>query len=244
MADLVLSGWNPQDYRRTHIGRQGLYNVGLSVANSTNAIYESLFGRAAPGASRATVMPHDHTEEGGGAIVPRGRIWGFDHGYKEDGWEYEFSSGHGGNTGIEQEMFPDRPDADFWVDPTSGINGSKTNLSGNPCTLVAGICMWSLNSSGALASFRFRLKNVETNAVSSWATMSMSAYDKRTKQLRILDVPLSPINGRQGFRVEVEGTESGIVRIFALSIYETREQSQPASEGSHLYDSVAGSSRP
>ncbi len=84
---LTFSGWRELSASAITIAREGVFTILTRVRTSANGAFEALTGASAPGRSAKSAMSHDHTESGGGAVLPRGVVWNQDNG-DGDGWEW------------------------------------------------------------------------------------------------------------------------------------------------------------
>jgi hypothetical protein len=244
---LVFSGWRALVERPIEVAREGAFYILSGLRTSLNGAYEGLTGAPAPGRSWRAVMAHDHTESGGGAILPRGVVLCMDSG-EGAGWEWQPPGIYLPMTDKTyfhdlQNDVPTRTPT-FRLYTTDGIHSGKTNLAGNPCELEARATMYVEDRGGAGNSVDFKFRNVATGATSSTQTVTISALAKDTVTLVFGDLPLRNASGLQEYELLVGCGSSAItLRLQTLVIAETRESSQPESKGANLYNSSAATTR-
>jgi len=248
MSNLVFSGWRALTQRSIQIGREGVFTVLSSLRTSANGAYEALTGAPAPGRGWRAAQAHDHTESGGGAVLPRGVIWNTDNGLGA-GWEWAVP-----NTvvplGTPVSYFYDFTNSADTRRPTlicevtDGINNTKTNRLSSDCVLEARLIVYIQNQY-ALASntVDFRFYNEQTSDASSYQSATIAASSSDVVELSFGDIPLNPTSGTHEYTLEVTCDYQCTLRVQSLVIAETRESSQPASAGSYVYDSVQATTR-
>ena len=244
---LVFSGWRELSAEAIAIAREGIFTILSRVQTSTNGLYESLTGAPAPGRSGRSAMAHDHTESGGGAILPRGVVYCLDNG-DGDGWEWIVPLASAPIT--DEAYFYDFsaaadtrvPTLRLWT--TDGINSTKTNRASNDCALEGKMIVYLKDNHGALPNdFTFKWRNEATGATSTGATQSIATGPGDVVELGWGDIPLAQTSGLQELTLLVSATKHGEIRIQSLVIAETRETSQPVSAGGNRYNSATATTR-
>ena len=242
----VFAGWTKLNQGLVHTARPCTFHILNNLYTNTNGLREFVTGAPTRGIQVQTVEGHDHTERGGGAILPRGRLDGFDHGENDstngymkeiDGTEVDvwYYADEDNDIGLDAHLFPE---------VTDGIHAGKNNNSSNPCTLVAHIFFFAQNDGGVTGSYRVRLKNMDTGDTSSHQTLSVGAGGDDVNWLEITDVPLNDESGLHRYKLQVLGTVAGVMRVFACTVFETRSESQPASSGSYRWNESGATDRP
>ena len=241
----VFSGWTPLHQRLIQISQPATFHILNNVYTDLNGMREWLTGAPTAGISVQSVEGHDHTETGGGAILPRGLVDGFDQGENDstNGYMKEID-------GTEVDTWFDAGDdvleldSHFYPHITDGIHSGKTNNSSAACTLKAHLVFYAQNDGVLSGSFRCRLKNLDTGATSSVVTQSLGVGSNDIDWKTITDVPLNPESGLHRYKLQFLGTRAGVMRVFACQLYETRDQSQPASDGDYRYNETGATDRP
>lgn len=250
MSNLVFAGWRALLQRNIQTAREGVFTVLSSLRTSANGAFEALTGAPAPGRSWSAVMAHDHTESGGGAVLPRGVIWNCDNGIG-DGWEWSVP-----NTavplGTPVSYFYDFANAadtrrpTFYCPVTDGIHSLKLNLLSSDCALEGRLIVF-IENDYTLGSntIDFRIFNEDTQTASSTqqVTIGTGSSSKDVVQVSFGDIPLNTTSGWHRYTLEVACDHQCTLRVQSLVIAETRETSQPATAGQYRYNSVSATTR-
>lgn len=219
---LVLRGFSPLLQRHIEIAARGNTLIAARNLSATNALFEAITGGSAPGAPLPYMLPHDHSPEGGGASIPRGCIYSFDVGDSSSSWTHAMT----GTTSWER--IGDRA-YDFPVFVSPGIDTNNTAISTNPCRLTAKI----LAATGS-ADASLKLYNATAQAESSSVTLTTTLAWHT-----ISDVPCT---GGRWNEINIQASQGAVgsnnLYIYALSLHETRTNSQPESSGTTTYTSV------
>lgn len=243
---LVFSGWRALVERPIQVAREGAFYLLSGLRTSINGAYEGLTGAPAPGRAWAAVMAHDHTESGGGAILPRGVVLCLDNG-QGDGWEWTPPGIYlpMADKTYFHDLANDTPTRapTFRLYTTDGIHNGKTNLLGSDCCLEARMVVQLEELSALPNTIDFKFRNEVTQATSSTQTVNLSGSQVDTVELSFGDIPLSSQSGLQEYSLLVGADYAVRLRLQSLVIAETRESSQPESAGANLYDSVAATTR-
>lgn len=245
---LIFSGWREMSAEAVNIAREGVFTILSRARVSANGAFEAIAGSPAPGRSAAAVMAHDHTESGGGAILPRGVVWNMDNG-DGDGWEwiiplasapiteesYFYSFANAADTRV--------PTLRLWT--TDGINNTRNNGFGDPCALEGKMIVYLKNDNGANSNdFTFKFRNESTLELSDAVTQNIAASSDDVVELSFGEIPLSRTSGLQELTLLVTSDYHGKIRLQSLVIAETRETSQPVSGGAYRYNSTIATTRP
>lgn len=248
----VFSTWTGLRHALIQNAKAGGHQLLTLLNANTNGLYEAMTGLPANGLTNVSIQPHDHTEEGGGAVLPRGKIGGFDYGpplASAEGYGVEFDAGDvatasyilaGGHAFAGNGIGSQIP-----AMVTSGIDSTKTNVGGvNPCTLRALALVSFKNASLSAMTANILLQNESTLGTSTATSVSIPASSTVTKWIEIAGIPLSTQSGLHFFRVAFLLDQVGFGNVSSVQIYETRADSQPESAGTALYDSVTAQARP
>lgn len=243
---LVFSGWRALVERPIQVAREGAFYILSGLRTSLNGAYEGLTGAAAPGRGWRAVMSHDHTESGGGAILPRGVLLSLDSG-QGDGWDWQPPGIYLPDADMTyfHDLANDTPTRfpTFRLYTTDGIHSGKTNLLGSACCLEARAVIWLEERSGTGHTIDFFFRNEATGADSTYASVTLSASQIDTVVLTWGDIPLDSVSGLQEYTLRLGASQAFSVRLMSLVIAETRESSQPASAGANLYNSTEATTR-
>jgi hypothetical protein len=229
----VSQGFGSLLQRYFHATRQGAAQIPLRLYTNIGGLFVGATGSPPPGAASIDVAPHDHSTQAGGAPLPRGVIYAWNGGI-QTGWAIAF--GEGGGEVPNNENTPGTwvaiAQREYSFDPpvTPGIDSTKLNLSGQPCTLEG----WGIaNLQGGVGlTGKVRIYNHETGTYSSEAVLALGY-----QEYFFVDIPCK---GGMDNRLTVEAqlSDDGTLYLYAGSIAETRRRSQPASAGAYRYDNL------
>lgn len=231
---LILRGFGELSNDMVQISRRGVSAIAIRMFSAVNALFESLTKDPATGATRRDIAGHDHTP-GNGIVIPRGSCWSMDIGEDLGAAQVWSRAIAIGEMGFYVTLIPREPNLKLFV--TDGIDSALTAIHGGPCYLDARM-LFDIDLTGGGTSVDIRLFNRTTNSYSnvvnltggnSWASFSSI-----------------PIRGGiwNEFDIEVRGNGGGgssvnRVSLFCANIAETRDRSQPQSNGSYIYDDPA-----
>jgi len=245
-----LKTWTALQNTSIQIAKKGSSVILSSLFGGVNSLYESVTGRGCPGSAQH-YEGHDHCEFGGGSILPRGLVFGFDNG------DYHANTyvGRWGKTDTDgywtyaEGRLVERPTADFFAYITPGIDSSKLNISGATVSLEANGNCFVYNNSGYTSTIDIRIVNVESGLSSDEVSFSVTTGTTTLASISFDEIPVGN-GGWQGYRIETSSTISPVsgadlyLNLQSLQIYETRAKSQPASSGTHTFDSTTLRTRP
>ena len=228
---LILRGFSALNQKLIEIGAIGSTLIPNRVYSSVNALFEAVTGGATIGAGIPLVLPHDHGKFGGGAPIPRGCIFSFDNGDNQTAWKKSFAA----PTATWERMQTDR-DFDFMAYVSTGIDTDELSVAGAgaKCYLSG----WILADASATGA-ELRLYN--KTRVSSQTSSAISISSGTTiAWYQVTDIPCA--GGRDNkldLQARFSSASSGdYVRVYACSLYETRQISQPESSGVYVYSST------
>jgi hypothetical protein len=179
-------------------------------------------------------------------ILARGLIGGVPDIGAQEGWLKTVNASSGT---VKWIPIVERKDKDGKVIPhvklsiTPGISAAKNNRSGNPCTLCVTGVFFAENSVGRVEDFEFRVVRVTNGANDASGAHTYSGASSQLTHYWIDDVPVGE-GGLQEYILQVKSTGGGKVGVFGAKFYETREESEPVSQGAHNFDSTAARTRP
>jgi hypothetical protein len=228
---LILRGFSALLQNTISIAARGSTLIATGIFSSINAVWEAVFGSSAPGALLPYMMPHDHGPDGGGAPIPRGCIYSFDVG-DEQAFETSFSgAATWGPIILRDYTFP--------AFVSHGIDSDDDSIVGIgiKCYLQAKV-LCVATSTGA----QLRLANHTKTTTPTGIIPSPSAAVVVPTTLSWVTVDQIPCAGGRwnNFDIEVQQADpnANTIRVYALSLHELRNPSQPASAGQYTYTSV------
>jgi len=227
---LILRGFGELTNNVIQIGKRGASAIAVRMFAAGNALYESLTGVPASGATRRDIRAHDHTP-GNGIVIPRGSVYSFDVGEDlsaSSAWSVAIAIA---DMGSYFAILDRSPNLKIFVTP--GIDENTTAVSGSACTLEAKILVdVDLTGGGSSVDFRFYNRNTGTYSAAQNATA-----------LQWISFGDIPIEGGVWNDLDIEiqgngGAGSAIARvsIFSFNLAETYGRSQPESNGNYLYN--------
>lgn len=249
-----LKTWTALRNISIQIAKRGTSALASSLFGAVNGLYESVTGRGCPGSSQL-YEGHDHTDFAGGAIMPRGLVFGFDNGDHHTtidihlAWIEKWAkTDSDGNWTYQEGRLVERSQADFYAYITPGIDDTKLNDAGATVTLEADANVFVYNNSGLTTGIGVRVVNVE-NDVSDEALFNVTNGTKVVESISFDGISAGS-GGWQGYRIETysdTGSTPALHVYLILSsfhLYETRIKTQPASAGSYAFDASAVQERP
>jgi hypothetical protein len=228
---LILRGYSALLQRSIEIAAVGSTFIPGAIFSAENALWEAITAAPAMGAQIPAIMPHDHgpdlASSGGGASIPRGCIYHFDEGD---------ATGHSiGFAGVSSFIaIPAQRAYTFPAFVSPGIDSDDDSVAGGgaKCFLEARILARSSNTGGEV---RLTNKSRQASPLSSSALVPTTTIAWYT----LADIPCL---GGQWNEFDLEARQTTAVTneitIYALSLHEIRDTSQPESAGSTVYSSI------
>lgn len=222
---LILRGFSALLQRSIAIGARASTLIPNGIYAAINAIWEAMLGAPAPGAGLPYMVPHDHSDYAGGAAIPRGCIYSFDTG-DEASFEAVFATTTSWTPFVSRDYtFP------AFVSPGIDTDSDSIVGGGAKCYLQAKVLCVGTATGGQL---RLTNKNRTTTTTSATATVGTS--------LAWVDIDNVPCIGGQWNEFDLDVQQStataNTVTVYAFSLHELRDPSQPESSGAYTYSSV------
>ena len=234
MSGYIFKQNSTLDHEDIQTGSKGKGSILSKLYGKINAMYEHLTGTPAPGSGSRSMVGHDHTAFGGGAILPRGMALCMDHGSNypllPNAMGLGFSSV---SSWTNENLVAYSPALKTYI--TEGINSDTLNNLGMPCTLEGKMLLFCDNPAGLAgnAVFSVQIVNRETNTACLTISKTIAAGSSSLTWENVLFLPLGS-GGWQEYDILTSCTHPGnncTINICSLVLVESYENTQPASAG-------------